>query len=385
MQEEYQLKLPGEIYAGSNALNNIKKVLGKRIKRVALFTDKGVENSGLLNKVKTILSESGVEMVIFHELPSEPTCDQVQETAERFRESGAEYIIAVGGGSVMDSAKLASVLSTGDYGVRSLLEEPGLARKGVPTLMIPTTAGTGAEATPNSIVAVPEKHLKIGIVSDEMIADAVILDGEMIRGLPRTIAASTGVDALCHAIECYTSQKANPFSNLFALEALDLILNNIEEACDNKNALEEKNRMLLGAFYGGVAITASGTTAVHALSYPLGGRYHIAHGVSNAVLLLPVMRFNEPVCRKQFAEIYDRCVHGKKLLEGEEEKSAYILAWLEEIVSHLEIPLHLSEFGVPASDLDTLTESGMEVTRLLNNNLRTLTYEDARELYRTIL
>lgn len=385
MLEEYQLKMPGAVYVGSNALQNIKKVLGNQIKRVALFSDKGVENSGLLNKVKIILSEMGVETVIFNNLQAEPTCDQAQDAAMRFKESGAEYIIAVGGGSVMDCAKLASVLSAGEYEVRSLLKDPGLARKGIPTLMIPTTAGTGSEATPNSIVAVPEKHLKVGIVSDAMIADAVILDGEMIRGLPRKIAAATGVDALCHAIECYTSKKASPFSNLFALESLDLILNNIEAACDREDALEEKNRMLLGAFYGGVAITSSGTTAVHALSYPLGGRYHIAHGVSNAILLVPVMRFNEPFCRKQFAEIYDRCVHEQKKLETGEEKSAYILKWLEQIVNHLDIPLHLSELGVPETDIDTLTESGMEVTRLLNNNLRTLTYGDARELYRAIL
>lgn len=285
----------------------------------------------------------------------------------------------------MDTAKLASVLATGEYGIRELLEHPEMARKGVRTLMIPTTAGTGSEATPNAIVAVPEKELKVGIVSGEMVADYVILDAEMIRNLPRRIAAATGVDALCHAIECYTSRRSNPFSDLFALEALDLILNHMEKACDDKDAMAEKNCMQRASFYAGAAITASGTTAVHALSYPLGGKYHIAHGVSNAMLLMPVLRFNEPACREKYADIYDRCVHGEKTCKTVEEKSAYLLEWLERIVRHLEIPVSLREFGVPAEDLDGLVAAGMEVTRLLVNNMREVEPKDAREIYKQVL
>ena len=170
------------------------------------------------------------------------------------------------------------LLLDGSSTVHDLLEAPGRAKKCCPTLMIPTTAGTGSEATPNAIVAVPEQELKVGIVSDAMIADNVLLDPLMIKNLPRKIAAATGVDALAHAIECYTSNKANPISDTFALEALDMILNNILPACDSADAVSQKSAMQLASFYAGVAITASGTTAVHALSYPLGGKYHIAHG-----------------------------------------------------------------------------------------------------------
>ena len=167
------------------------------------------------------------------------------------------------------------------------------------------THNDGGMAVANSIVAVPEEQLKVGIVNPEMIADAVILDGEMIRRLPRKIAASTGIDALCHAIECYTSAKANPFSDLFAMQALRLIFANLEKACDDADALDAKEKMMQAAFYAGVAITCSGTTAVHALSYPLGGRYHIPHGVANAIMLMPVMQFNKSCCSKKFAEVYD--------------------------------------------------------------------------------
>ena len=286
----------------------------------------------------------------------------------------------------MDAAKLASVLVTDEYGVKELLDDPGRAKKCVPIILIPTTAGTGAEVTPNAIVAVPEKELKVGIVNDNMIADYVILDARMIKNLPRKIAAATGVDALAHCIECFTSNKANPFSDLYALEGLDLILNNIEKACDDPEAMTEKNRMQIAAYYGGLAITASGTTAVHALSYPLGGKYHIAHGVSNAILLAPVMRFNEPACRDRLAAAYDRCCHDEeKTCKTKEEKSAWIIRRLEEIVKHLDIPTSLKEFGVPESDLEGLVESGMQVQRLLVNNPREVKPEDARALYKEIM
>jgi alcohol dehydrogenase class IV len=218
-----------------------------------------------------------------------------------------------------------------------------------------------------------------------MIADYVILDAVMIKNLPRSIAAATGIDALCHAIECFTSNKANPFSDIFAMEALDLILNNIMPACDSKDAMEAKQNMQIASFYAGIAITASGTTAVHALSYPLGGKYHIAHGVSNAILLVPVMRFNEPACREKFVTVYDRCIHENKDCTTAEEKSAYILALLDKIVKHLDIPTSLSSFKVPASDLETLVEAGMQVTRLLVNNMKEVGPDDARAIYREIL
>ena len=286
----------------------------------------------------------------------------------------------------MDAAKLASVLVTDEYGVKELLDEPGRAKKCVPTVLIPTTAGTGAEVTPNAIVAVPEKELKVGIVNENMIADYVILDARMIKNLPRQIAAATGVDALAHAIECYTSKKANPFSDTFALEALDLILNNIIPACDDPEAMEAKNKMQIAAFYAGIAITASGTTAVHALSYPLGGKYHIAHGVSNAILLAPVMRFNAPFCQERFAVAYDRCCHNtENICLTTNEKAEWMIKQLERIVRHLEIPTSLKEFGVPKEDLEGLVEAGMQVQRLLVNNMRLVTPEDARNLYLEIL
>lgn len=384
MLTKYELKMPRAVYSGEDALGRIPEIFAQNgVKRLAVFTDKGIEGAGLLEFPMAKVRETGVETVILNDLPAEPSYIQAQKVVDQCKECGADFIMAVGGGSVMDTAKLASILMTDEYGIKELLDNPGLAKKCMRTLMIPTTAGTGAEATPNAIVAVPERELKVGIVNAEMIADYVILDAVMIKKLPRKIAAATGVDALAHAIECYTSKKSNPFSDIFALQALDMILNNIERACDDPEAMDAKNAMLLASFYAGVAITASGTTAVHALSYPLGGKYHIAHGVSNAILLAPVMRFNEPVCRPLLAQAYDRCLKGDA--QTEEEKSAAVIARLEGIVKHLDIPTSLAEFGVPKEDLEVLVASGMEVTRLLVNNMREVTPDDARKIYQEVL
>lgn len=388
MLTQYTLKMPHAVYSGENALDKMADIIGADVKKIAIFSDKGIIGAGLLELPLSKIKETGREYVIFDDLAAEPTYGQVQEAVDAFKESGADFIVAVGGGSVMDTAKLASVLATDEYGVKELLDNPGMAKKCVRTLMIPTTAGTGAEATPNAIVAVPEKEVKVGIVNDNMIADYVILDAVMIKALPRKIAAATGVDALCHAIECFTSNKKNPFSDIFALQAFEMIMKNIEKACDDPEAVQEKNNMLIASFYAGVAITASGTTAVHALSYPLGGKYHIPHGVSNAILLAPVMKFNEPVCRSLFAAAYDRLAAGTDNAgagKTEAEKSAWVVTRMEEIVEHLNIPKSLKEFGIGDEDLDTLVEAGMGVQRLLGNNMRTVTAEDARALYLEIM
>ena len=384
MLEAYALRMPACIYAGENAIDNLAQILAQlQAKRVALFTDRGIHDCGITAPVEAQIRSAGAECVLLTELAVEPLVDEVAETVRTFRALHADLIVAVGGGSVMDAAKLASVLDTDDYTVRDLLEKPQRARKRVRTVMIPTTAGTGAEATPNAIVNVPEWQLKVGIVNADMIADYVILDARNLRALPRHIAASTGLDALAHAIECYTSNKANPFSDLVALEALELIFHNIERACDTDD-MRAKGNMLLASFYAGIAITAAGTTAVHALSYPLGGRYHIAHGVSNAILLTPVMRFNAPFITERLARVHDRVWPHEEMAALQEEKAKRVLDKMSQIVTHLDIPRYLDDLGVDATQLDTLVDAGMKVTRLLDNNIRPVRAEDARAIYQSL-
>lgn len=385
MLTDYSLKMPKTIFAGEHAIEQLKPIINSGIRKIVLFTDKSLLALGLIDLPIQLIEEAGIEYTILSDIPAEPNYHEAQAMVDAFKNEQADFIVAVGGGSVMDVAKLASISATDEYTIKDLLDDPLAAKKHVRSLMIPSTAGTGAEATPNAIVGVPEKDLKIGIVNPEMIADFVLLDGRMIKDLPKPIAAATGVDALCHAIECFTSAKANPISDTFALEALDLIMNHIIEACTNPEALEAKRSMLLGSFYAGVAITASGTTAVHALSYPLGGKYHIAHGVSNAILLTPVMKFNEPAIKELLADAYDRVIHDGDQTLSIDEKSVFMINRLENIVRILEIPTSLKTFRVPEEDLEGLVAAGMEVTRLLVNNKREVTPEDARAIYQQIL
>lgn len=383
--ENYKIKIPSSIFGGRGSAGKLKEIVAKEhAADILVFTDKGVRDSGVTKIVTDVLDGCHVHYNVIDDLIPEPAVSDVQKVVDETSQMDCDLIVAVGGGSTMDAAKLVSVLRGSVYTVGNLVKDSSLAVKNIKTVMCPTTCGTGSEATCNAIVAVPEEKLKVGIVNDEMIADYVILDPSLIEKLPRKIIASSGIDALAHCVECYTSNKANPFSDAFALEGAKLIFVNIKKAYSEPDNIEAKNRMLIGAFYGGVAITSSGTTAVHALSYPLGGTYHIAHGVSNAILFVPVMNCNLSSCADRLAAICD-AVNPSFAEKAEIEKAKYVIDRISDIVSYTDIPKSLKSFGVPSSDLEFLVDSGSKVTRLLNNNRKKLTLDDIRNIYRQVM
>lgn len=383
--KSYSLSVPSSVYGGLGSLDNIEAVLKKeKVSNAVIFTDKGVRGTDGFKSIENRMLNSGVNFTILDNLATEPSYHDVEAVMEELYKCESDFIIAVGGGSVMDIAKLCSILKNASYTVKDLLKDPTLGKKQIKSLLIPTTCGTGSEATCNSIVAVPEEGLKVGIVNNSMIPDYVILDPVMIEKLPKKFIAATGVDALAHCVECLTSKKANPFSDLYALNGGELIFKNIREAYLNPDNMEAKANMLMGAFYGGVAITSSGTTAVHALSYPLGGKYHIPHGVSNAIMMAPVMEFNKDMCTEQFSRMCDR-LRPDMYSKTPQEKAQYIIDEINDIVKVTEIPLSLEEFGVKKEDLDFLVDAGSKVTRLLSNNLKELTLEDIRNIYLKVL
>lgn len=382
--QTYKLEMPKSILAGEDAIKKIDRLIQDKYKKVTIFTSDPIIESGVVRLVEEELKKLNISYELIKEIAVEPSYIEAQKVIDEFKAHKSDLIIAIGGGSVIDTAKLASLLSTEDLLVKDLLENPLLAKKQVHSLIIPTTAGTGAEATPNAIVAVPEEELKVGIVNAEMIPDYVILDPITLKSLPKQVAAATGIDTMCHAIECITSNKANPLSDTFAYRSMDLVLKNIQNSYNNKDDMDAKSKMLLSSFYGGISITASGTTGVHALSYPLGGKYHIAHGVSNAILLMPVMRFNEDVCRNDLVKVYDYCYQDGLNL-SDKEKSQRLLDVMENIVKDLEIPTSLKDFNVDTDDLEELVEASMKVTRLLNNNKKEIKAEDAREIYKQVI
>lgn len=383
--ENYFLKIPNCVYSGIGSLKNIEKILKKEnVKKLTIFTDGGIKNNYFFKEIINEIEKSKLPFNILDNLATEPTYQDVDKVMSELQKYDTDFIIAIGGGSVMDIAKLCSILKGADYTVKDLLKDPSIGVKKIKTLMIPTTCGTGSEATCNSIVAVPEEGVKVGIVNDNLIPDYVILDPITVQNLPKKLIAATGVDALAHCIECLTSKKANIFSDLYALAGGVLIFKNIREAYLNPENLEAKTNMLIGAFYGGIAITSSGTTAVHALSYPLGGKYHIPHGISNAIMMLPVMEFNKDACYEQFSKLCDQ-LNPTMVNESIEKKAEYILLEIKDIIKVTEIPMNLEEFNVTKKDLEFLVDAGSKVTRLLSNNLKELTLNDIRNIYTQVL
>lgn len=381
----YKLKVPSDLFAGKGSIAYIKEILDDHdAEKVMIYTDKGINEAGLLDLLFEVIDSTKVEYKVFDEINPEPSYEEVHKVKEETENYHADLIIGYGGGSVMDTAKLCSVLFEASYNVKDLLEKPDIAEKRIPTIMVPTTCGTGSEATCNAIVAVPEEETKMGIVNNEMIPDYVVLDPRVIQHLPKPIVAATGVDALAHAVECFTSNKATPFSDLYALESAKLIFDNIREAYKNPDNLKAKEAMMLAAFYGGVAITGSGTTAVHALSYPLGGKYHIPHGVSNAILFETVMKFNKEACEEELAVVCD-AIHPELTKASVDEKAQYVIEQIADIVKVTEIPVNLNEFGIGKEDLEFLIKAGSEQTRLLNNNKKQLSLEDIEYIYSQVI
>jgi alcohol dehydrogenase class IV len=383
------LQIPSRIHYGQGALESLEEIIKRGgAKSILLFTDQGLRKLNMTKAAEACIARAGGSCEIVDNVIPEPSTEDITNTLKAIKNQKADLIIGLGGGSVMDSAKLASVILGASYSVRDLLKDPSIAKKRCPTVMIPTTCGTGSEATCNAIVAVPEEETKKGIVNPLLIPDEVILDADFIKNLPKPIIASTGVDALAHCVECFTSNKATPLSDLYAAGGAKIIFHNIEKAYQSHDpaALQA---MLLGALYGGVAITGSGTTAVHALAYPLGGKYHIAHGVSNAIMFTEVMKFNGAgdggkAFRTRLAKLCD-AVYPEKNGEAGDARAAYLIQRIAEIVKNTEIPTSLKKFGIGPSDLDFLVKAGSEQQRLLVNNMKTLSLEDIRAIYKKVI
>ncbi|MBB5336958.1 iron-containing alcohol dehydrogenase [Pectinatus brassicae] len=381
--QQCQLTIPAVIYAGQDSVNKISEIIAKEdAKSILIFTDKGLHERGLCDDV--IKACGQVPYKIIDDLTPEPAVEDVEHVIAEVGMEKADLIIGVGGGSVMDASKLVSVIVGADYNLRDLLKDSSIARKQIKTIMVPTTCGTGSEATCNAIVAIPEEETKQGIVNDGMIPDYVILDVNMIAKLPPQIIAATGVDALAHVVECFTSKKATALSDTYAKEGACKIFHNIKQAYNNADDMQAKSEMMIGAFYGGVAITGSGTTAVHALSYPLGGKYHIAHGVSNAILFAHVMAFNKDACADRLAQLCD-AVYPELSAKSVDEKADYIINEIASIVKDTNIPVSLKEFGVKDDDLDFLVDAGSKQTRLLVNNCKELSLDDIRNIYKKVM
>ncbi len=379
--------LPKEIIFGRDKAG-LALPLSVKGKNVLVLGDRGVRNTEAIGDVLERVQNAASSLHVFWDVPAEPTEYQVAEVVAAVDRPGLDAIIAVGGGSVMDMAKFVSVMVQGGPGMEYLFAGRLPEKRKTTLIMVPTTAGTGSEATANAIALRPAQNLKVGVVCDAFMADQVILDPELVRGLPQHITASTGMDTLCHALECYVSNKANPMSDMFALESMRLTFKSLRTAYADGNNIEARGDTLLAALYGGVCIASSGTTAVHALSYPLGGRFRIPHGVANAVLLAATFACNKDACADKLAIVAElaAAATGSTLAgRGVMDKADYLVECLAALARELHIPASLEELGVKADDLDWLTNSAFEVKRLLDNNPKPLSKADIKAIYTSIL
>ncbi|MBU3154975.1 iron-containing alcohol dehydrogenase [Clostridium estertheticum] len=385
MSEVYSIGMPRKVFSGLDSILKIEEIIKMcGAKKVVLITDKGVFNAGILEKPLEVLRSLNVEINIISDVPTEPEKKQVMQIFKEANEFKADLIIAIGGGSVMDTTKLVAVLMKNEGYRENILDTSLIIENGVKTVMVPTSSGTGAEVTPNAIVIIPEEELKVGIVTDKFIGDYVILDPQMTKSLPPHITASTGIDAFCHCIECFISKKSNPISDIFALKGINLISKYIRRAYINGSDMEARENMLLAAFYGGLSISSASTVAVHALSYPLGGKYRIAHGVSNAMLLPYVMEFNaNSILDKLIIVANEMDIDVAGL--SKEDIGKKVISEIYLLVKDLKIPSDLTKFGITKEDIETLVDAAAKVTRLLNNNPKEMTRDDMKNIYMKLL
>ncbi|WP_068091174.1 iron-containing alcohol dehydrogenase [Novosphingobium rosa] len=367
---------------GAGSACDLAEMLPHR--RMLIVTDPGVRRAGLLDAPLAALVAAGREVTIFDAVEADPSRETVLSAVSTAMEAAAECVIGFGGGSPMDVAKLVAYLArSGDsldriWGV-------GLATDmRLPLALVPTTAGTGSEATPVTIVTVAGGE-KRGVSSRQLLPDWAVLDPELTVGLPRSATAATGIDAMVHAIEAYTSAiLKNPLSDMLARQALLLLSTHLLTACEEPGNITAREAMLLGAHLAGVAFANAPVGGVHALAYPLGGHFHVPHGLSNALMLTHVLTFNMPGARALYAELgvlLDPALAGL----GEQAKAQGLIASLERLIEGSGLVMGLSSVGVRRDQLDLLSDEAMKQQRLLKNNPVAITREDAYRLYEAAL
>lgn len=373
------------IVMGPGALNQVAvEVNALKAEKVLIVTDQGLIDAGLVKKARDLLEKAGIEYAVFGDVEADPRYEIVADCVEMVRRENADLLIGFGGGSPIDIAKVSAVMATNDGPISKYFGIDLVPDAGLPTLIIPTTAGTGSEVTPIAILSDHTEKLKKGIVSQHLFPSTALLDPELTLRLPAHVTAATGMDALIHAVEAFTSINANSVSDMFARQAMQLISKNIRTAYANGGNLAARSNMLEGSLLAGMAFCNAGVTAVHAFAYPIGAEFHIPHGVANSIMLTPVMEFNKLGNLERFAAMAGYLGENTAGLSTREAANAAVEA-MRTLAADLKIPNHLSEFGIKEEDLPQLAEGVMKVTRLLANNPREMTQKDAEEIYRSVL
>ncbi|MGF6127918.1 alcohol dehydrogenase class IV [Pseudomonas frederiksbergensis] len=352
--------------------------------RVLLVSDPGLQRAGLLDAPMQALRDAGIKVTLYCDVQADPPEDSVLAAVTVARDCRAQAVIGLGGGSSLDTAKLVALLCGHEqalvdiYGI-NLARGPRL-----PLIQVPTTAGTGSEVTAVAILTTPS-HEKKGVVSPLLYPDIALLDARLTVGLPAAVSAMTGVDAMVHAIEAYTSKhKKNVLSDVLALQAMRLLGANLDRVLAEPGDLQARSDMLLGSMLAGMAFANAPVAAVHALAYPLGGHFQVPHGLSNALVLVPVLNFNRSVALPLYAQLAATVLPDQCFDTPEQACDAFI-TFMTALVRRMPFAQRLAQVGVTDADLDQLSDDAMKVERLLINNPRAVSREDARAIYASVL
>jgi len=385
MANAISLKMSTEIVYGSGCAETVgaqARRLGAQ--RVLLISDPGLQKVGLVEQLLGWLRREGLEVEAYSEVEAEPPVESVAPCLDRARQVDCQVIVGLGGGSVLDVTKAVAMLlrnqgSLEDYLGTGLVRNPPL-----PTILLPTTAGTGSELSPNALFYVPQRRAKEAVVSPLIMATVAMVDPVLTLPLPPSVTAASGMDALCHAIESYTGLNSNPLIEPYALEAMRMIALHLRGAVFSGQGLEAREGMALGSLYSAVALAHSGTNGVHALAYPLQGLNRITHGIANALLLPYVVAFNLPASLERYARIAQQMgqpVAGSSLRQAASESAVAC----RQLADDVGIPRRLRDVGVLPEQLPDLVAGALKVTRLLRHNPRPMRPEDVEGIFSTAL
>lgn len=369
---------PRLVFGNDSLLQFYSDYANSGYKRLFLLTIPVLQDV-LLSGIEN-LKALGTEVYIYDRIANEPTFQEVEQILGLARDFRADSVVGIGGGSVLDSAKLVAAQLYNNQLIHEVIGIGNLKERKTYLACLPGTSGTGSEVSPNAIFLDEKDNEKKGVISPFLVPDAAYIDPQLTVGVPPAVTAATGIDAFAHCLEAYVNRFAHPVTDQFALKGMKLIFQNLKKAFDDGNNLEARANVALGSVYGGMCLGPVNTTAVHALAYPLGSKYKIAHGLSNALMLPYVLEFNRPVAAERFAVI-------ARELELEvsgsvDEDSLLVIQEIRKLIDLLQIPRKLSEIGIPAGALEEMADSALKVQRLLKNNVREVSFEDALDIYK---
>lgn len=384
MSDYYNFQYQGlaQVHAEFGAAKNLGEILREQGEETHVFfvTDPGITKLGLAKNAIQSLKKNKFEVTVFDSVMADPTEELILTAINTAKEAKADLVVGFGGGSSMDVAKLVAALVGTPQKIKDIYGLDNVKGMRLPMVMIPTTSGTGSEATNISVVTT-NGTTKSGVIDPSLYADLAILDAELTLGLPKNITAYTAIDAMVHCIEAYTGiHQKNPYSDMLALKGLQLINDNLMDVIEDGENIEARTNLLLGSFFAGQAFTNSPVAAIHALAYPLGGMFHLPHGLSNALVMPHVIRFNAENAEREYADL------AKVVLPGiggsDYYKANNFIEWAEKLVSSVGLKNRLRDYDIQEMDILSLAKASMQHPRLLKHNPREVSEDDALGIYK---